>query len=91
MFYDPIIREDEIDGLTPLEVYMYDLAWSHNKDCLGFAGLCALWYRKIDAPITLKSVSIVWQRLQKYSFFRTDAYWMIYNEGKVMNDYVPHL
>ena len=38
-------REYEISGLKPMEVRMYDLAWNHNSDCLGFAGLCDLWFK----------------------------------------------
>ena len=88
---DPISRDYEISGLSPQEVKMYDLAWQHNKDGLGFAGLCNLWFMNISQHITLNQVWHVWQRLNEFSFFRTDAYWMLYNEGKERNDYVPHI
>ena len=46
-------REYEISGLKPMEIRMYDLAWAHNRDGLGFAGLVDLWFREISPHITL--------------------------------------
>lgn len=55
---DPVSRVDEIRDLKPIEIRMYDLAWEHNRDCLGFHGLCDLWFREISPFITLKNIFV---------------------------------
>lgn len=85
-------REYEISGLKPMEVRMYDLAWNHNSDCLGFAGLCDLWFKEISPHITLAQIKRVWTRLFDYSYFRTDTYYQLEETGrKGFNDYVPFI
>ena len=77
----PVSRSDEIRNLKPIEIRMYDLAWKHNKDCLGFVGLCDLWYREISPFITLRNIVHVWDRMNEFMFFHTDAY---YNRKEFM-------
>ena len=81
-------REYEISGLKRMEVRMYDLAWEHNKDRLGFTGLVNLWFMEISPHITLVQVWRVWNRLIEYSYFNTNAY--LGNPERV-NDYVPNI
>ena len=81
---NPVTRLDEIRDLKPIEIRMYDLAWQHNRDCLGFYGLCDLWYREISPYITLRNIARVWDRMNEFMFFHTDAYYnkkgSLYNE-----------
>ena len=89
---EPISREYEISGLTKQQVEMYDLAWKHNKDGLGFAGMCDLWYREISPHITLKQIQIVWQRMIEFSFFHTNIYIRMAENGySGVYDYVPRI
>lgn len=84
------IREtEEYFGLDELEYRMYLTAWEHNTDCLGFAGLCNLWYQEITQTITLENISRVWQKLIKYSYFQTSAYWYNRIRGVGSVDYIP--
>lgn len=80
----PVTRAEEISGLKPIEIRMYDVAWQHNRDCLGFSGLCDLWYREISPFITLKNIYQVWERMTYFMYFHTDAYYNrkggLYNE-----------
>lgn len=87
--YEPVTRQQEIEGLSHREVLMYDLAWERNKDGRGFAGLCDLWYRGINGVITLQNVQHVWDRLLQFSYFQTDAYWIKHFSGGQQNDYIP--
>lgn len=85
-------REYEISGLKPMEIRMYDLAWSHNKDGLGFAGLVDLWFKEISPHITLAQVHRVFDRLSDYGFFHTNKYYeYLYSDYKGVNDYVPSI
>ena len=89
---EPGNREFEISGLKPLEVKMYDLAWEHNKDGLGFAGLCDLWYQNVSEHITLRQIRKVWARLSEYMYFHTDRYYeYLENDYKGVNDFVPRI
>ncbi len=67
-------RSKEIEGLTKLEVRMYDIAWIHNVDCLTFKGLCNLWFHKVSPNIKLVNVYRVLDRLVSYMYFKTDNY-----------------
>ena len=86
--YEPVSREDEISGMSPIEIRMYDLAWEHNSDGRGFAGLVDLWYKQISGAISLENVQRVWYRLNRYCYFSTAAYWNIAIQGN-QNDYIP--
>ncbi len=87
--YEPVTRQQEIKGLTREEIIMYDLAWKHNKDGRGFAGLCDLWYQEIRGSITLQQIQHVWNQLIQFSYFQTDAYWFKHISGGQQNDYIP--
>lgn len=57
---EPSDQAFEISGLKPMEIRMYDLAWEHNQDGLGFAAMCDLWYKEISPHITLNQIKRVW-------------------------------
>ena len=85
-------REYEISGFKPMEIRMYDLAWKHNRDGLGFAGIIDLWFREISPHITLAQIHRVWDRMCDYGFFHTDRYYEYAEvDYKGVNDYVPHI
>lgn len=89
---DPGCREYEVSGLKPQEIAMYDLAWKHNRDGFGFAGLCDLWMKEVSPHITLAQINRVWDRLCEYSFFRTNRYYEYCGRNyEGVNDYVPHI
>ncbi len=67
-------RAREIEGLTKLEVRMYDVAWKYNVNCLNFQGLCCLWYHEVSQNIKLVNVYRVLDRLVLYMYFNTDSY-----------------
>lgn len=87
---EPVTREYEIRGLAPIEVRMYDLAWKHNRDGLGYVGLCELWYREISPSITLRNIKRVWDRMDEFMFFHTDIYYELFaNSTNINRDYIP--
>ena len=67
-------RMSEIEGLTKLEVRMYDIAWKYNYECLEFRGLCNLWFHEVSPHIKLLNVYRVLDRLVSYMYFNTDNY-----------------
>lgn len=89
---EPGDRAYEISGLKPMEIRMYDLAWEHNQDGLGFAGLCDLWCKEISPHITLAQIMRVWARLGEYMYFYTNRYYEYMETGyEGVNDYVPRI
>lgn len=89
---DSSSREYEISGFKPIEIRMYDLAWDHNNEGLGFAGLVDLWFKEISPHITLAQVNRVFDRLCDYGFFNTDRYYeYVDSDYNGVNDYVPRI
>lgn len=82
----PVGRAYEIRDLKPIEVRMYDLAWQHNRDGLGYVGLCDLWFRELGGDITLYNIQHVWNRLTDFQFFNTDVYQELYSAGGGNNE-----
>ena len=86
---EPADRSLEIEGLTPQEVKMYDMAWSVNSLCLGFQGLCRIWYVRVSKHIPLVSIYRVIDRLIVYMYFDTDNYYQLGESELAINDYIP--
>ena len=85
-FIGPIVRDLEVSGLDNIEVAMYYLAWKHNRDGLGYVGLCDLWFRELGGNITLYNIQHVWNRLTDFQFFNTDVYQELYSAGGGNNE-----
>lgn len=87
---DPGRRDVEIAGMKPLEVRMYDLAWKHLKEHLGFTGLCNLWIQ-LSPNCTLKNIKVVFNRLIEYSYFNADPYYVFAESDEIINDFIPNI
>ena len=76
--FDPLARLEEIQGLTKLEIEMYDLAWdawrSGSLTAMTMDSLIDVWAQKVSVNMSLKNVLRVRQRLLDHGFYHSYPY-----------------